>query len=231
MTTILALDTTTTNCSAAILHNGEIIQELSTTPRVHNEKILHMVHNLLQQSQLTLQQLDYIALSIGPGSFTGVRLGVSIAQGLAMGLNIKVIPISSLHAVACNAAACNAAACNAAQMIDKGQIVVAFDARMQQVYWSSYELAGGVLKRKTPDALANPAELAIAESFYATGDGFTEYKSIFKPNLSYQYIALEPNSNPEAKYVAMLAAEMTDSAIEVLELEPVYLRNNVAQKS
>ena len=104
MATILALDTTTTNCSAALLYNGEIIQELSTTPRVHNEKILHMVNDVLKKAKITMQQLDYIALSIGPGSFTGVRLGVSIAQGLAMGSNLKIIPVSSLHAVAHNCA-------------------------------------------------------------------------------------------------------------------------------
>tara|TARA_B110000459_G_C16547205_1_gene464951 strand:+ start:323 stop:988 length:666 start_codon:yes stop_codon:yes gene_type:complete len=221
MTTILALDTTTTNCSAALMCNGETYQELSTMPRVHNEKILQMVNNVLQKAQITMQQLDYLALSIGPGSFTGVRLGVSIAQGLAMGANLKIIPVSSLHAVAHNLS----------QKIDTGQIVVAFDARMQQVYWSSYDLKDVYLQRKTPDQLSNPQDLALSGEFYATGDGFLGYESCFDAKLNYKYIALEPNSNPKAKHVAAIAANMTANAIAALELEPVYLRNNVAQKS
>lgn len=221
MTTILALDTTTTNCSAALLYKNEIIQELSVEPRVHNEKILHMVSSLVAKAGISLAKLDYIALSIGPGSFTGVRLGVSIAQGLAMGLGIKVIPLSSLHAVACHLS----------QNIDDGKIVVAFDARMQQIYASSYDYKGGVLSPATPDALLNPQDLEIGQHFYATGDGFTQYKDRFNENLNYSYIALEPNSNPQAKYVAMLGSSMADLAISPLELEPVYLRNNVAQKA
>ena len=129
MPLILGLDTTTNNCSAALYNNGNIVQKFAFLPRQHNKNIHKMIQELLQEQQVELEQLDYIAVTIGPGSFTGVRLGISVAQGLAFGLQLKIIPVSSLAVMACHFFT---------QYDDVEFVMSALDARMQQLYWGVY---------------------------------------------------------------------------------------------
>ncbi len=100
MVNILAIDSTTSSCSAALSSENKLITECNQAKRNHTKLILPMIDEVLSKSNLTLDKLDYIAFTAGPGSFTGIRIGFGIVQGLAYGANIPVLPVSSLETLA-----------------------------------------------------------------------------------------------------------------------------------
>ncbi|HVH35359.1 MAG TPA: tRNA (adenosine(37)-N6)-threonylcarbamoyltransferase complex dimerization subunit type 1 TsaB, partial [Tahibacter sp.] len=123
---LLAIETSTEACSVALHHGGTTIARSELAPRRHAELVLPMAEALLAEAGIGRRQLDAIAVGRGPGAFTGVRLAVSMAQGMALGLDLPVIPISSLAALALDAP-------------DNGAAVLAvIDARMGEVYAASY---------------------------------------------------------------------------------------------
>ena len=97
---ILALDTATENCSVALLVDDKVYVRSEVAPRDHTKKILPMVDEVLKEAGLTLAELDALAYGRGPGSFTGVRIGIGIAQGLAFGADLPMIGVSTLEAMA-----------------------------------------------------------------------------------------------------------------------------------
>src|SRR5690554_2213743 len=120
---VLALDTSTEQCSVALQIGDKFVSRAAVTPREHSQRILGFVQEVLDEQGLTLKQLDAIVVGHGPGSFTGVRIGVSVAQGLAFSQQLPVIPVSTLTALAQQAI----------RLQDAQQIVCAIDARMQEV--------------------------------------------------------------------------------------------------
>src|SRR5215475_15572992 len=100
MSTLIAIETATENCSAALLHEGRLLERSQLAPRRHAELILPMIDSLLAEAGVSRRQLDAIAVGRGPGAFTGVRLAISVAQGIALGLDVPVVPVSSLAALA-----------------------------------------------------------------------------------------------------------------------------------
>ena len=100
MTNILAIETSSVYCSIGLAKNKEIYIEHSQEENTHGKNIFGFIDNLLKKSQLEKEELDFIALSVGPGSFTGLRVGCSVAQGLAFGLQKKILPLSSLLVLA-----------------------------------------------------------------------------------------------------------------------------------
>lgn len=126
-TRILAIDTATEACSVALWNNGEKHALFEICPREHTQRILPMVQQVLAESGVTLNQLDALAFGRGPGSFTGVRIGIGIAQGLAMGAELPMIGVSTLATMAQGAFRVTGAT----------QVLAAIDARMGEVYWGT----------------------------------------------------------------------------------------------
>ncbi|WP_282073042.1 tRNA (adenosine(37)-N6)-threonylcarbamoyltransferase complex dimerization subunit type 1 TsaB, partial [Janibacter hoylei] len=128
---ILALDTTSGACSVALISDGQLIERFVQAERDHTRRLLPMVDEVLAEAGMKLTDLNALAVSQGPGSFTGLRIAISSVQGLAFASGLPVVPVSSLAALALGARRSHP---------EWGQspIVAMLDARMQQVYWGVY---------------------------------------------------------------------------------------------
>src|ERR1700676_5740245 len=122
---VLAVDTATEACSVALLSGDEVICRFAQGGLAHAQQVLGMVEAVLAEAQVSLAMLDGIAASIGPGAFTGVRISVAVAQGLAFGAGLRVAAISTLEALA-------------GQVLHGGPVMACLDARMGEVYWGCY---------------------------------------------------------------------------------------------
>ena len=97
---VLAVETSTDACSAALFIDGIVTERFELTPKEHTRLILPMIDNLMSEAGLRPQQLDALAFSCGPGSFTGVRIATGVIQGIALGADLPVVPVSTLAAIA-----------------------------------------------------------------------------------------------------------------------------------
>src|SRR5690554_5815499 len=134
--TLLALDTATEACSAALLHEGRVFHCAEVVPREHAQRLLPMIESLLQQAQIQLEQVDALVFGRGPGAFTGVRIATGMVQGLAFATGKPVIGISNLAALAQRAYREHGAT----------QVCAAIDARMDEVYWGCYQAVEGIME-------------------------------------------------------------------------------------
>lgn len=220
MKTILVLDTATEACSVALQHQGKttFLDELS--PRTHTQRILPMVDELLTQAGISLQQVDALAFGRGPGSFTGVRVGVGVAQGLAMGAGLPVIPVSNLMAMAEAAY----------QQYQQTEVVALIDARMSEVYFAQYQRNEQGWQVIVAEQVCSP-EKAIEQiqtdrNPIVVGTGWAAYLqfSQFSHPLVVSDITL-----PSARFMLPLAekALQAGEVQSVMAIEPVYLRNEV----
>src|SRR5690606_15725797 len=125
---ILAIDTATEACSVALLHNDTTHAHFELCPREHTQRILPLVQQILNENDVALRDLDALAFGRGPGSFTGVRIGIGIAQGLALGAELPMIGVSTLATMAQGAYRKTGAT----------RVLAAIDARMGEVYWAQY---------------------------------------------------------------------------------------------
>jgi tRNA threonylcarbamoyladenosine biosynthesis protein TsaB len=220
---ILALDTATEGCSVALGLDDRILERFVEMERGHAERLLPMVEELLAEGGTTLAALDAIAFGRGPGGFTGVRLAASVAQGLAFGAGIGVVPVSDLAAVAQRAAVLHPGA---------RRVLVVNDARMREVYWASFTTEGGVRVLGVEKVTAGSAvDLSIASGaspWVAAGRGLRA-----APDLAERCrtagAALEPELLPRASEVLSLARGIV-AAGGILPAEqalPVYVRDRV----
>uniref|UniRef100_UPI0009B171BB tRNA (adenosine(37)-N6)-threonylcarbamoyltransferase complex dimerization subunit type 1 TsaB n=1 Tax=Salmonella enterica TaxID=28901 RepID=UPI0009B171BB len=144
---ILAIDTATEACSVALWNNGTINAHFELCPREHTQRILPMVQEILAASGVSLNEIDALAFGRGPGSFTGVRIGIGIAQGLALGANLPMIGVSTLATMAQGAWRKTGAT----------RVLAAIDARMGEVYWAEYQRdAQGVWQGEETEAVLKP---------------------------------------------------------------------------
>jgi tRNA threonylcarbamoyladenosine biosynthesis protein TsaB len=222
---LLALDTATECCSAALLLGDRLLEREAELAREHAQRILPMIDELLAEAGASLRGLDAIAFGRGPGSFTGVRLAASLAQGLAFGAGLGVVPVSDLRAVAQRAFDQEAALMRA---------LVCNDARMQEVYWACFERdRDGLAAARTPEAVAGPARVQLPSGWPGAaglGRGFAAYPALRDlPGVSVR--APWDRLLPRAAEVARLAAPDV-AAGRLLGPEaalPVYLRDDVAR--
>ncbi|HDP89812.1 MAG TPA: tRNA (adenosine(37)-N6)-threonylcarbamoyltransferase complex dimerization subunit type 1 TsaB, partial [Thioalkalivibrio sp.] len=149
---ILAIDTATDACSAALFLDGEVTSRFELAPRRHTELILPMVGSLLEEAGLAVTDLDAVAFGRGPGAFTGLRIAAGVAQGLALGADLPVIPVSTLATMA-------------QQVMDEAgaeAVAAALDARMGEVYWGCYRRdAEGVAEPVGPETVCAPQAVPV----------------------------------------------------------------------
>lgn len=222
---LLALDTATENCSAALLIGGQVLTREAELARGHAGRILSMIDALLAEAGLGLARMTAIAFGRGPGSFTGVRLAASLAQGLAFGAQLPVVPVSDLQALAQRGMELEPAL---------GHALVCTDARMGEVYWACFHRREGFAEPVSPERVDPPESVRppLETGAAGFGRGFAAYP---------QLCALEgltlrapwTQLLPRAAEIARLAAREA-SAGRVLAPEaavPVYVRDNVARPS
>jgi len=221
MSTYLAFETSGQVCSVAIAHQGDLIQRVHRVPRTHNEHIHRLVREILAESGLSLTQVDALAVSIGPGSFTGIRLGLSVVQGFAYGADVPVIPVSTLAVTA---------AYGYHQMPEASSpLLVGLDARMGQIYWAVYQQSTTrLVEVVSPDALANPQDVGGVVSSVAVGPGWNAYQDALSPAISSIIASQADSIIPYAEWVARLASFHPDTAVAPECLQAQYLRNQVA---
>ena len=221
---ILALDTCTESCSTALLYQGELFECIEMTQRGHSELILGMLDNVLSQAGIGLSAIDALAFGRGPGSFTGVRVGVGVAQGIAFARDIPVIPISSLAAVAQGAA----------DQLNSDHLAVAMDARMGEIYCAHYHRENGLVHLVDHERVCPPEDYSPNSpiQWVGVGTGWAEYDAILRERFVDHLTQVSASHYPHAKDIIKLA-QVEAKAGRLLSAEqamPVYLRNNVAKK-
>lgn len=182
--TILAIDTATEACSVALQHNGKLTSLDELSPRTHTQRILPMIDELLAQANISIKQVDALVFGRGPGSFTGVRVGVGIAQGLAMGANLPVVPISNLLAMA-QAAYEQTGATN---------VVALIDARMNEIYFAQYERVGQIWQEMVTEQVCSPEsainQIQLKANTVVVGTGWAAYSQFAEAKLPFQSVIL-----------------------------------------
>lgn len=226
---LLALDTSSEGCSAALWLDGQISERFELAPRGHTRLLMPMVRELLAEQGLSPNDLDALAFARGPGSFTGLRIATGVIQGLAWGLNLPVVPVSSLSAVALDAIEQH-------QLADGEHIAVAFDARMGEVYWGTFLCQQGLPvligeERVCPPGAVSLPDSDVSANWTGAGQGWT-LKGDMPEVVVCRIRAVDDTLVPRAAMVARLAEQDFRHGIAVpAELaQPVYVRDEVAWK-
>lgn len=220
---LLALETSTEACSVALWLDGELRERFEVAPRRHTELVLPWCDALLAEAGIARSALDAIAVGRGPGAFTGVRLAVALAQGMALALDRPVVPVSTLAALAMGA-----------PRLGEAAILAVIDARMGEFYAGAFERGeDGLVAAAGDEALLSPRQslpVAItARSLVGIGSGF---KAPVWQELAASpvMLACDPDGLPRAADVARLAAAAfaRGESLAPDRLEPAYLRDKVA---
>ncbi|WP_417565875.1 tRNA (adenosine(37)-N6)-threonylcarbamoyltransferase complex dimerization subunit type 1 TsaB [Marinobacter sp.] len=224
---LLALDTSSEGCSAALLVDGEITERFELAPRGHTRLLMPMVRELLLAQGLVPTDLDALAFACGPGSFTGLRIATGVVQGLAWGLGIPVVPVSSLEAVALGAI-------ETLDISENSGIAVAFDARMGEVYWGCFECRAGLPVLLGEERVYPPANVILPSGpgfWFGVGQGW-QYRSAMPSAITGQVEILDEGLVLRASWVARLAAIgfQQGKAVPAEQAQPVYIRDEVAWK-
>ena len=220
MTTLLALDTATEACSVALLHNGQVFSRYAVIPRLHAQSILPMISEVLAEAGIAKTDLDAIAFGRGPGAFTGLRIAVGVVQGLAFALELPVLAVSNLAAIAQRAYREQGAE----------QIAVAIDARMDEVYWGCYTVVDGEVRLQGIEAVLPPERAELPRTaqgeWFAAGTGWQAYAE----RIAVLVYGRDEQLLPDAQDVLTLACGMWQrgEAITAQEAQPIYLRDQVA---
>ncbi len=221
---ILAIETSTEACSAALLINGEIEERFEFSPRGHGDLILQMVDDLLADAALKPQQLTAIAFGRGPGAFTGVRIATSVVQGIALGADLPVVPVSTLAALAQGAY----------RHHQQRKLLCAMDARMGEIYWGAYAIEAGVALAQADECVC-PAAAAPAVSggeWQGVGTGWQVYGDALVQRYGVLASVRDTAALPRARDVALLAEHgyRNGRAVSAEQALPVYLRDNVVSR-
>lgn len=215
---LLALDTSTEFCSAALWLDGLVAADGVEAGQRHSELLLPMIDGLLRRTGVTLASLDAIAFGEGPGSFTGLRIACGVAQGLAFGADKPVVGVGTLLALA-QASGAEAAAC-------------CLDARMKEVYFAAYRREGDDWTTVHPPGLYAPASLPRLPDgpWVGCGNGYAAHGETLASGFATQLQAMADVAVPHAREIATLAAAKfaQTGGRPAEEALPLYIRDKVA---
>ncbi len=222
---LLAVETSTDACSAALSIDGEIVEQFAIAPREHTRLIMVMIDELMSEAQLKPQQLDAVALSRGPGSFTGVRIATGVAQGIAFGAEVPVVLVSTLAAIAQDFFN---------QHPHTKVSFTAMDARMDEIFWGVYLRNPIGLAELLGDEAVTPAATAIFPDIegFGVGSGWLAQGEVLQNRMTGRVQGVFSEVWPRASCIAQLGANDYASGLAVppqLAI-PVYLRDKVAKK-
>jgi tRNA threonylcarbamoyladenosine biosynthesis protein TsaB len=219
---ILALESATESCSVALLNGTAVHARSQLAPREHAALLLPMVEALLAEAGLELNALDAIAFGRGPGSFTGLRIAAGVTQGLAFAVELPVLPISTLAALAQGA------------WREQGvpRVAAAIDARMGEVYWGLYREQDGVMELAGDEGVFAPEQVPVPpeEGYVGTGTGWASYGTVMAQRCS--VATYQGGRFPQAVDLLPLAAAAWRSglAVDAAQAQPVYLRDKVTHQ-
>lgn len=219
----LALDTSSVACTVAVQVGDKIVERHEEQAREHTRLLMPMIRGVLDEAGVSLTDLDAIVLGNGPGSFIGMRIAASVAQGLAYGAGLKIIPVSSLAAIAAEVISTT----------DANTVAVTQDAHLHEVYLGLYERGADDLPRaicaERLQAEGIIDELSRSERFstLAAGQGWQRYPGLFAANASW-LAGPARVLYPRARY--LLSLSLKSSPIEAGDIQPAYLRHKVAEK-
>ncbi len=243
MARILAIETATEACSVALVDGDTIVARHELAPRRHAELILPMIEGVLAEAALPRSALDAIAVGRGPGAFTGVRLAIAIAQGLALGLHRPVVPVSTLAALALEAhiafepldeaPTAGVTVGGASAPTARPLILAAIDARMGEVYAATFEPDADDLVTPLDAEVVCPAsELAVPvrDAYLVAGSGWAAYGDALASRLAQAPRATYAEMLPRATSIARLALRelARGNAVDAAHVRPTYLRDKVA---
>lgn len=223
---ILAFETSAKACSVALLKDDILLGEAyQNTGLTHSQTLMVMAEDLMKQCAVTVNDVDAVAVAAGPGSFTGVRIGVAAAKGLAWGREIKCCGVSTLEAMAENLG------------IYEGFVLPVMDARRQQVYTALFKAEKGVLSRVTEDRAISLAELSeeikiLPERVFLVGDGSILCYNTLKEDVPALTLPPEHRMHQRSAGVALAAKKMLDRGekCDGAALQPNYLRLSQAER-
>jgi len=220
---ILSIDTSSKTGSVALVDSGHVIADREyAADSGHAEALIAEIDKALKRSKLSLSDIDGIAVAIGPGSFTGLRIGLATAKGLAVSLNKPVVGVSTLLAAAFNI------------KIEPGRLAVpCLNAYRQEVYACCY--ADG-MREVIPELSVSPEGLCdrlekLDGSFLFVGDGATVYRDLFSKRLGSRFAVSEQKTAATATGVALLAWERfkSNDPDDISRLAPNYIRKSDAE--
>ncbi len=214
---LIAIETATENCSVALLHQGIISHRSKVAPQKHAELVLGYLQQLLDEKNLKKSEIDGIVFGQGPGAFTGVRIAVSVVQGLALAWDIPVLAISTLENMAHQLIALH----------PNSNILIANDARMGEVYWATFsnqknKQGANDLDRLSKDALNAPEDIKTAGYDVFAGSAF---KEMLKAESGAIEIAeLLPNAST---LLEIAQTQFATQAQNIIDVTPSYIREKV----
>ena len=216
---ILNIETATKNCSVSLAKNGDTIalREIAEEGYSHAEKLHVFIEEIIAESKISFEDLNAIAVSQGPGSYTGLRIGVSSAKGLCYALNIPLIAVDTLQSLAAQIS------------ISKGIIIPMIDARRMEVFNAIYDKSLNTLKPVSAEIITEESYQTNEEEIHFLGDGASKCKEFLHKS---NFIFYDEIIYPSAKQMSLLSFEKykNSDTVDVAYFEPLYVKDFMITK-